>query len=147
MQGFQTVEENNVRVSVNTTVTVDVSLEQKTLEKEVIVTSVAPVVDVTKSGMSTTYNKDNIEKIPTGRGEFYDIVKMAPGINASGETSSRFESFGSNAQSNAFYVDGVNLSSHELGIAWTWIHQDALAGNKKPPESAPRLNTANLRVP
>lgn len=127
MEGFRTVERENIRVSVNSTVTVEVILEQQTLEKEVVVTGVAPVIDVTKSGVSTTFNRDNIENIPTGRGEFYDIIKMAPGINASGETSSRFESFGSNAQSNAFYVDGVNMSSHELGIAWTWIHQDALA--------------------
>jgi len=126
LEGFLKVENQNVRVSVNSTITIDTVLRQKTLEKAVTVLAQAPVVDVTKSSMSTTFSKENIEKIPSGRETYMDIVKQAAGLTPAYESSSRIMSFGSNAQSNGFYVDGVNMSSPELGIAWTSIQQDAM---------------------
>src|SRR4030042_820591 len=62
LEGFQAVEQPNLIVSLNSTVTQDISLKQTTLEEQVTVTAATPTVDVTKSGVSTTYSKEALEQ-------------------------------------------------------------------------------------
>jgi len=121
LEGFQTVEQPNLIVSLNSTVTQDISLKQATLEELVTVTAASPVVDVTKSGLSTTYAKEALEKLPFNRSTYFDIVNQTAGFATShGESSSRFTAYGSNSEENAMYVDGVDLSNPEIGTAWSW---------------------------
>jgi outer membrane receptor protein involved in Fe transport len=121
LQGFKTVEQPNLIVSLNTTTTQDVSLVQSTLEELVTVTAASPVVDVTKSGVSTTYAKEALEKLPFNRSTYFDIVNQTAGFTtAHGESGSRFTAYGSNSEENGMYVDGVDLSNPEIGTAWAW---------------------------
>jgi hypothetical protein len=119
--GFQTVEQPNISVSLDSTVTQDIVLKQTTLEEQVTVTAAPPVVDVTKSGVSTTYAKDELEKLPFSRSSYFDIINQTAGFaTSSGESSSRFLAYGSNSEENGMYVDGVDLSNPEIGTAWSW---------------------------
>src|SRR4030066_1448665 len=121
LEGFQTVEQPNLIVSLNSTVTQDISLKQATLEELVTVTAASPVVDVTKSGLSTTYAKEALEKLPFNRSTYFDIVNQTAGFATShGESSSRFTAYGSNSEENAMYGDGVYLRNPEIGTAWSW---------------------------
>ena len=121
LEGFQTVEQPNLIVSLNSTVTQDISLKQATLEEQVTVTAATPVVDVTKSALSTTYAKEALEKLPFNRSTYFDIVNQTAGFATShGESSSRFTAYGSNSEENAMYMDGVDLSNPEIGTAWSW---------------------------
>jgi len=128
LEGFEEVERRDIRVSAGITATVDTTLRLKTLEKSITVTATAPIIDVTKSGASTTFDRESIEGLPMGRGGYEDILKNAAGITTVGETGSgsRFSSQGSGVQSNRFYIDGVEVSSPEMGISWNWLHQDAM---------------------
>jgi hypothetical protein len=121
LEGFQPVEQPNLIVSLNGTTTQDISLTQSTLEELVTVTAASPVVDVTKSGVSTTYAKEALEKLPFNRSTYFDIVNQTAGFATyHGESSSRFTAYGSNSEENAMYVDGVDLSNPEIGTAWSW---------------------------
>ncbi|MBP1767471.1 MAG: hypothetical protein H6P98_1586, partial [Candidatus Aminicenantes bacterium] len=121
LEGFHTVEQPNLTVSLNSTVTQDISLRQATLEEQVTVTAAPPTVDVTKSGVSTTYSKDALEKLPFNRSTYFDIVNQTAGFATShGESSSRFTAYGSNSEENGMYIDGVDLSNPEIGTAWSW---------------------------
>jgi Carboxypeptidase regulatory-like domain/TonB-dependent Receptor Plug Domain len=121
LDGFQTVKQPNLIVSLDSTVTQDIQLKQTTLEEQVTVTAATPVVDVTKSGVSTTYAKEALEKLPFNRSTYFDIVNQTAGFATShGESSSRFTAYGSNSEENAMYVDGVDLSNPEIGTAWSW---------------------------
>ncbi len=125
LDGFQTVEQPNLIVSMNATVTQDVSLKQTTLEEQVTVTAAPPTVDVTQSGVSTTYGKDQLEKLPFNRSTYFDIVNQTAGFATShGESSSRFMAYGSNSEENGMYIDGVDLSNPEIGTAWSWPTPD-----------------------
>lgn len=64
LEGFQTLERENLIASVGKAVTENIVLKMATLEESVTVTAESPIVDVTKSGMSTTFGKDELEKIP-----------------------------------------------------------------------------------
>jgi outer membrane receptor protein involved in Fe transport len=124
LSGFQRVERQNVKVSLNSTVTEDISLKQSVVEESVEVTAESPVVDVTKSGVSTTFSVEQIENIPSGRFTVFDIIKQAPGLPQTEQSEWRNAAFGSNYESNAYLVDGVNISSPDLGHAWNWQPQD-----------------------
>jgi hypothetical protein len=125
LDGFQRVERQNIAVKINTTVTFSVTMKLQTLEEAVTVIAESPVIDVKKSGMSTNFTMVDIDNIPAGRGSFADIVKQAPGMLAQGESGAlRWSFMGSGAEGNAFYFDGVDQSSPELGIPWTNPNQD-----------------------
>ncbi|MCK4308052.1 TonB-dependent receptor [candidate division WOR-3 bacterium] len=126
LEGFQTVERYKIRVMVGGTATVNAILKPRTLEEAITVIAEAPIIDVTKSGMSTNFDRDMIEKIPSGRDSFFGIIQQAPGVIRQSETSFRVMVFGSNAQSNIYLIDGVDISSPELGIAWTWPSEDMI---------------------
>jgi len=125
MQGFQTSERANLIVSVNSTVTHSVTLRPAALTETVTVTAASPVVDVTQSGISTTYAKDQLEKLPFGRNYYFSIVDQTPGItNFQSELINRFMAYGSNAEESALYMDGVDMSNPEIGIGWSWPRAD-----------------------
>ncbi|MFC2163607.1 TonB-dependent receptor domain-containing protein [Acidobacteriota bacterium] len=125
LDGFKTVERENLRVSVNTTVTENMALSPVTLEESVIVTAEAPVVDVTKSSITINYDKDSIEKIPTGRGTFISVIKQNPGFaTVNGGGSDRIVAFGSNSEENAWFLDGVDIGHPGLGTPWLLPMED-----------------------
>jgi hypothetical protein len=125
LPGFQRVEREDIKVTINTTVTLIISMRPETLAETVEVTAKAPVIDVTNSGMSTSFSSEDINNIPAGRHSFADIIKQAPGMLAQEESGELRWSFaGSGVQANAIYYDGVDQSSPELGIPWTNPGQD-----------------------
>jgi hypothetical protein len=126
MNGFETFRMENVDVKLNSTATVNVHLKLATVAEAITVVGVSPVVDVTKSGVSTSFKNEMVEEVPTYR-NFYDYVKMAPGMSAAREGATggdRTVAFGSNMQSNSWNIDGIETSSPETGSSWWWINPD-----------------------
>jgi hypothetical protein len=100
-------------------------MRPETLKETVEVIAKVPVIDVTSSGMSTSFSSENINNLPAGRHSFADVIKQAPGMLAQEESGELRWSFaGSGVQGNAIYYDGVDQSSPELGIPWTNPGQD-----------------------
>lgn len=126
LQGFQKIERVDIKVVVGGTVTEDIVLKQTTLQESVTVTGRAPIVDVSKTGLSTTFDKDLLEKIPTGRRSFLDIAINAPGIVAgtSYEDNMGFIGFGSNAEANSIQLDGLEITNPRLGTTILVPNQD-----------------------
>lgn len=125
LDGFQTVERENIKAAINTTVTFDITMQLATVAEQVTVIAVSPIIDVKKTGMSTNFTSEDLENVPAGRHSFADIVKQAPGMLSQGESGDLRWSFGgSGVEGNAIYFDGVDQSSPELGIPWTNPNQD-----------------------
>lgn len=125
LEGFQTVERENLRVLLGGTITENIVLKQLALEELVTVTAESPVVDVTKSSMTINYDKSQLEKLPFGRFSFLDIVKHAPGFAyRTGITEYMVSAYGAGAEENAWYIDGIDLSNPEEGTAYLWITSD-----------------------
>jgi len=99
LQGFQTITRENVRVSIDSTVTENIMIKPAAIEEAVTVTAVSPIVDVESSATSTTYDRDLMEKLPTARFTYFDIIKQNPGFTTNyGDASSRISAFGSNSR-------------------------------------------------
>ena len=121
LTGFEAIEKEKIRVSIDTTVTEDIVLKPMVLQESITVTGESPIVDVASSKTSTMYNKDQIENLPSGRFSYFDIIKQNPGFTTlDGGPSSRISAFGSSSEENGMYVDGVDLSNPEIGTAWLW---------------------------
>ena len=64
LQGFTTVRREGVQVAVGSTVELDVPLAVGALEETVTVTGESPVVSVSTSQVSTSYNKEWVQNAP-----------------------------------------------------------------------------------
>jgi hypothetical protein len=127
LEGFQTIEKLQIKVSVKGTVTENTIMKQTTIKETVTVIGEAPVIDLTSSEESKVYDRDLLEKIPSGRFSFMDVVKQAPGIiTPAWETYGTLPmiAFGSNAESNSFQLDGLDITSPRLGTAIVRPNQD-----------------------
>jgi hypothetical protein len=125
LDGFQRTEAENIKVTINTTVTLNITLQQAKVEVTVDVIAESPIIDVKKSGISSNFTTEDLENVPAGRHSFADIVKQAPGMLSLDESGALRWSFaGSGVEGNAFYFDGVDQTSPELGIPWTNPNQD-----------------------
>jgi hypothetical protein len=124
LDGFQTVERQNIRVSLNTTVTEDITLSQSTIKESIVVTAETPVIDVKKSGVTVNFTKEQIEDLPSGRFTVYDIIKQAPAIPQQEQSEWTNTIYGSTTPSNAYLVDGIDVSSPGQGHGWNWQPQD-----------------------
>jgi hypothetical protein len=128
MPGFETVERENIVVSVGKTATIDIALKPSVLEEEVTVISQSPVVDVTKSGISTTYDQQLLESVPKARFTYLDIMFWAPGVSMNENSTEEWHSsLGSTMASDNYLVDGVDTSFDANGTTWVWNNPDIYA--------------------
>jgi hypothetical protein len=128
MPGFQSVERENIVVSIGKSTTLDITMKPAVLEEEVTVVSQSPVVDVTKSGLSTTYDQQLLENVPKTRFTYIDIMYWAPGVSMNENSSEEWHSsLGSSFASDNYLVDGVDTSFDWNGTTWVWNNPDIYA--------------------
>lgn len=127
LSGFRTYVQEGLRVSLGTAITVDATLELSTVEETITVTGQAPVVDTTSSTLSSNFDAEFIEDLPTYR-NFYDMIQQAPGMSSSYNPGGgdRTVAFGSNQQSNNWQVDGIEQTAPETGSSWADTNPDAI---------------------
>ncbi len=125
LQGFQTIKRKNIVVSMGKTITIDIILKMTTLEETVTVIGESPIVDVTKSGVSTTFSQELLENLPKTRYTYIDILLWAPGISANETQGEEWHSsLGSAYWSDSYLVDGVDTSFDWNGTTWVWNNPD-----------------------
>jgi hypothetical protein len=127
LKGFETVERPGLKVSVDATVTENIIMKVAAIEESVTVLAAAPLVDVTKSGMTTTFTKELLEQLPSGRFTFFDVIKQAPGLIMNTQEGDRIVAYGSNYESSDYQVDGVDVRNPDVGSAWQWVNPEVFA--------------------
>src|SRR5579872_4289319 len=105
LSGFQKVQ-TTTNVNVGTTVTFDVKMHPAAQET-VTVTAAAPIVDTSKSEVSSVVNERAIQNLPTNGRNFIDFVLTTPGVVRDvrlGDISFA----GQRGTFNSLIVDGAN---------------------------------------
>jgi outer membrane receptor for ferrienterochelin and colicin len=113
LSGFQPMRRDNVTVNVGSDTTMDVKLKPGVAET-VTVTASAPVVDTTKSEVSSVVNQKAIENLPTNGRNFIDFVLTTPGVVRDvrlGDISFA----GQRGTLNSMVVDGANNDNTFFG--------------------------------
>jgi outer membrane receptor protein involved in Fe transport len=127
LQGFTNVRRTNVRVEVGRTIQVDVELKLGNVEQSITVTGEAPVVDAAHAALSTNFNTQLLQDIPSARQSYFDIVTFAPSVRINQvPNDSRFIIFGSSSDQNQFQYDGVDISAVSNGGVWDFPSPDIM---------------------
>lgn len=108
LSAFGPVERQNIRVTLGGTATVDAEMTPSALSVEVTVISTAPVVDVEKTGVTTAFDADDLELLPTGRSGISSQLDYVAGFQSE-------SSFGSDGTDNNYTLNGLPISSPESG--------------------------------
>jgi len=130
LSGFQPKTLRGVRVSIGATIEENVSLSVSQLTETVDVVAEAAVVDTTSSEIGTNFNNDWVKNAPTRRYGFYDLVAHAPGSVKAGDgiryAEQRTQVFGGSYDSNAFQLDGVNVTDTYWAEGFAEPNPDAI---------------------
>jgi len=119
LQGFTSVRREQLRVEVGRTIQVDVALQLGNVEQSITVTGESPVVDALHAGVTTNFNKDWLQSVPTARQSYFDVVTYAPSVKINQvPNDSRFVIFGSSSDQNSFQYEGVEISAVSNGGVW-----------------------------
>ncbi|MEJ2086819.1 MAG: TonB-dependent receptor, partial [Acidobacteriota bacterium] len=116
LDGFSTVEQPNVVVSVNRNTEIVLSLSGA-IQESITVTAESPLLDERKVSAGTTISQVELEKIPSTR-DPWAVMQQAPGvltdrINVGGNLSGTQQFFtgaGTDKTQNAYYVDGGDIT-------------------------------------
>ena len=116
-----------VAVQLNGTATINAALPLATVTAGVTVSGEPPILNITDSGLSSGWHGAMIEDIPTNR-NFWDLMQASPGIAALSPDgqSARAQAYGSGNTSNSWNIDGVEITSPDIGTSWWWINPDLI---------------------
>jgi hypothetical protein len=132
IEGFTEVRQEDVKVNIGGNVQLDITLKP-TLQEEFVVVADTPVVDTKKTGIESTFDREYLDKVPSGRDPWV-IIEQTPGvdndrINIAGSESGQQTSFfarGAADTDNGWNYDGVNTTDPlSLGSSPTYYDFDA----------------------
>ena len=115
LDGYQSVEQSDVIVSLGHRVELHFTLATGTFEESIEVVGTSPVVDY--AAVSTGLNIDSamLNQIPVGR-RLSDSLYLAPGVSGSGGAGQANPSIsGASGFENLYVVDGVNIAGPRFG--------------------------------
>jgi hypothetical protein len=112
LAGFKTSVRENIDVSPDATVNVDITLPVGGIEETVTVSAEAPVVDTRTATTDSKIDQEMLTKLPTSRDAFYDLSLTTPGmflINGVNATNPRAGAFGTLVNVNYDAVEEVRI--------------------------------------
>ena len=110
LDGFNTVEQRDVKVGIDRTVSLELTMVAA-FTGEVTVLSEAPVVDVTNATSGVSVSAETFEKLPLAR-DFYAIAQIASGA-ATDAVGTTF--YGSTGAENQYVIEGLNTTGGRYG--------------------------------
>ncbi len=116
LSGFQTVIFEDLRVVTGATFSVDADMQLATVAETVTVTGESPVVDVKSTGVAATFDKTQLDEVPTAT-DMWAVLQQSPGVRVRGfdvggshkSQQSMYETFGVRSQNRVLY-EGVNTT-------------------------------------
>ena len=109
LSGFAPRVRSGVQLFVGAEVTIDFEMGVAGVRESVTVTGRAPLIEVTKSEVSTVVDREQIDVLPLANRSFSDLTRLTPGVVGSDLIGGMQSSL-----SNTYLVDGVSNDR-----AWT----------------------------
>jgi hypothetical protein len=114
MPGFKTITIENVGVAAGATVTVNFEMEPSDIEEEVTGKEPGPALDRESPRNALVLDKDLLARLPLGR-DFTAVLGLVPGLVFENDApGARFSVNGLPVTTNAFSLDGVDVT-HPVG--------------------------------
>jgi outer membrane receptor protein involved in Fe transport len=120
LSGFSTETRPDITLVIEQTALINFTLKTATLSETVTVTGQSPIVDVTRSDVSTAVSTEQIQDLPVASRRWIDLAMLTPGTSQDNIRGQFYRGNvniggGTREYSNAFVVDGVNNTWAEMG--------------------------------
>jgi Carboxypeptidase regulatory-like domain/TonB dependent receptor len=120
LSGFSTETRPDITLVIDQTAILNFSLKPATLSETVTVTGESPIVDVTRSDVSTAVSTQQIQDLPVASRRWIDLAMLTPGTSQDNIRGQFYRGnvnvgAGGREYSNGFVVDGVNNTWAEMG--------------------------------
>lgn len=129
--GFATRSFENVELTVNRTLTLDIPLEVGAVQGQVDVVGYAQLLNPTSSSTGATVTPQQIREMPTNGRNYLDLMQLVPGVvvnrqaNAGSDNSTPV--LGERAGNNNFLIDGQPNKDTVTGGAASQFNQETIA--------------------
>jgi len=129
--GFATRTFNDVELTVNRTLTLDIPLEVGAVQGQVDVVGSAQLLNPTSSATGATVTPQQIREMPTNGRNYLDLMQLVPGVvvnrqaNAGSDNSTPV--LGERAGNNNFLIDGQPNKDTFTGGAASQFNQETIA--------------------
>ncbi len=117
LSGFSPAKVTNVTVSVGGDTTVKLVLEPAGVQASVSVSSEAPLIETTKTQVSSVVNEKMIQALPTNGRNFLDVVLSTPGVVKDNFRVGDLVFAGQRGTLNSVVVDGADNNNTFFGQA------------------------------
>jgi hypothetical protein len=120
LSGFSTETRPDITLIIDQTAIINFALKPATLSETVTVTGESPIVDVTRSDVSTSVSTQQIQDLPVASRRWIDLAMLTPGTSQDNIRGQFYRGnvnvgAGGREYSNGFVVDGVNNTWAEMG--------------------------------
>src|SRR5207248_4996560 len=120
LAGFTTETRPDITLIIDQTATLNFSLKPAATAETVTVTGESPIVDTTKSDVSTSVSTQQIQDLPVASRRWIDLAMLTPGTSQDNIRGFFYRGNvniggGTREYSNGFIVDGVNNTWAEMG--------------------------------
>jgi len=119
--GFLPYKQEEVKVSIGGTASLDILLEVPTAEETITVTAKRPVVDKEKTQLGENYDDEFLEEVPVGR-SYQSVAQLAPGVMGGSNPNVH----GGSMYQNAYLIDGINTTDPATQTFALNINYDAI---------------------
>jgi hypothetical protein len=117
LQGFRRVTQENVRLEIGNTTTLELKLEVGAFTEALTVTGDAPLVDLTSAQVGGNVSSAELTELPTSSRNFMAYVALLPGVqlNPSNIGSDSLNINGQHGSNVLFVIDGGNNNDDMRG--------------------------------
>jgi len=129
--GFATRNFDNIELTLNRTLTLDIPLEVQAVQGEVQVIEEAQLLTPTTSATGSTVTPQQIREMPTNGRNYLDLMQLVPGVvvnrqaNVGSDNSTPV--LGERAGNNNFLIDGQPNKDSYSGGAASQFNQETIA--------------------
>ena len=113
LSGFRERRVSGVELAAGTTLTIHLMLQPGSVKETVTVEATSSQIDVTNPTFVTQIDTDALHNVPRHRA-IADLINLAPGVT-------RSSGFGGTINSNALFVDGVDVTEPRTQAPWVEV--------------------------
>jgi hypothetical protein len=120
IQGFNTVKRSDIVLVIGQTAILNFTLRAAGISETLTVIGAAPIVDTTRSDVTTSVSSQQIENLPLATRRWISFAMLTPGVSQDNIRNQYYPGTvnvgaGGREYSNAYVVDGVNNTWQEMG--------------------------------
>ena len=114
--------ESGIVLRIGATITINPTLTTGAFEQVITISGEAPLIDLKSTSMSENLGREIISKLPVPRFPT-ELMSYAAGNVGSDQGSTMG---GSNYSSNAYKLDGIDVSDPETGTTWVFVNVESI---------------------